>query len=279
MPRDQEGTLTKRWIQRNVRFGLVSYIRVCSRNGRYSFEVQVQSLFQDQIVSWIRNVNGVDKFVREAMLIQEEEKASVKPTAKARPRLNPSSISDVNFIPTGQRKWMDIETQEPMILIVLKFRNSSLDYYDTVKKFIEKMMEQSIMTQLLVNARKSNSTTVNIGQLRGRRNSSMLRVGRLKVDISSGKRWRTKEKASMDQLYRRESVILRPRDVLKANSQCVSQDQPAQEARSSWESQRDAESYGETRSHTAPGISISRVKLQDARRQNKVTKLVRKTSA
>ena len=38
-----------------------------------------------------------------------------------------------------------------------------------------------------------------------------------------------------------------------------------------WESQQNAEIYGETRSDTAdyriPGISISTVKLQDARRQ------------
>ena len=44
------------------------------------------------------------------------------------------------------------------------------------------------------------------------------------------------------------------------------------------ESQQDAESYGETRSNNAdyriPGISISTVKLQDARRQNNVTKLI-----
>ena len=57
-------------------------------------------------------MNGIDKFVREAMPIQEEEKASGKPAAKARPILKPSPISDVNFIPIGQRKWMDIETQE-----------------------------------------------------------------------------------------------------------------------------------------------------------------------
>ena len=37
-----------------------------------------------------------------------------------------------------------------MILIVFKCRNSSLDYYDTVKKFIEKMMEQSIIAQIFV---------------------------------------------------------------------------------------------------------------------------------
>ena len=81
-----------------------------------------------------------------------------------------------------------------------------------------------------------------------------------------------------DQLYQRESVILRPRVVLRANSQSGSQDLLVQEARSSWESQQDAENYGETRSNTAdyrvPGFSISTVKLQDARRQNNVTKLI-----
>ena len=66
-----------------------------------------------------------------------------------------------------------------------------------------------------------------------------------------------------DQLYQKESVILRPRVVLKADSQCDSQDLLVQEARLSWESQQDAESYEETRSNTAdcpiPGFSISTV--------------------
>ena len=81
-----------------------------------------------------------------------------------------------------------------------------------------------------------------------------------------------------DQLCRRESVILLPRAVLNASSEWNSQDLLAQEARSSWESQQDTESYGEIRSNTAdyrvPGISISTVKLQDARRQNNVTQLI-----
>ena len=81
-----------------------------------------------------------------------------------------------------------------------------------------------------------------------------------------------------DHLSKRESVILKPRVVLKANSQCGSQDLLVQEARSSWESQRDAEIHGEARSNTAqyrmPDISISTVKLQDARRQNNFTKLI-----
>ena len=82
-----------------------------------------------------------------------------------------------------------------------------------------------------------------------------------------------------DQLYQRESVILRTRVVLEADSQSGSQDLLVQEARSSWESQQDGESYGETRSNNAdyriPGISISTVKLQDARRQKNVKNLSR----
>ena len=80
-----------------------------------------------------------------------------------------------------------------------------------------------------------------------------------------------------DQLSQRESVILRPHVVLKANSQCDLQDLLVQEARSPWETQQDAESYVETRSNTAddriPGMSISTVKLQDAREQINVATL------
>ena len=81
-----------------------------------------------------------------------------------------------------------------------------------------------------------------------------------------------------DQPYEKESVILKPRVVLEATSQSGSQDLLVQGTRSSWKSQQDAESYGETRSNTADyrihGMSISPVKLQDARRQNNVTKLI-----
>ena len=49
-----------------------------------------------------------------------------------------------------------------------------------------------------------------------------------------------------DQLYQRESMIMRKRVVFRANSPCGSQDLPVQEARSSWEFQQEAESYGKT---------------------------------
>ena len=81
-------------------------------------------------------MNGIDTFVREAMPTQEEEEASGTPAARARPILKPTSTSGWDFTPMEQRKH-----RNPRILFVFKCQNSSLGYFDTVKKFIEKLME------------------------------------------------------------------------------------------------------------------------------------------
>ena len=48
-------------------------------------------LFQDNTVSCVRIVNGVDRYVTESMLTAKEENtASVKPIAEARPRQKPT---------------------------------------------------------------------------------------------------------------------------------------------------------------------------------------------
>ena len=66
-------------------------MKVCYHDDRYSIEVQVPSLFQDNTVSWVRIVNGVDKHVTESMLTtKEEDMASGKPSATARPRQKPT---------------------------------------------------------------------------------------------------------------------------------------------------------------------------------------------
>ena len=108
MSRDHEGTRKKGCIQSNVRFGPVSDIKVCNNNGGYSIKVLVQSLFRDQTVTWIRFVNGIDKFVREATSIQEEEKASGKPLYQQDQYSNRCQQL-VGTIPIEQGKLMDIE--------------------------------------------------------------------------------------------------------------------------------------------------------------------------
>ena len=113
MPRNKRKTCVKGWIHKNARIGPShGQKNVCRHEDRYSIEVLVQSLFQDRTASWVRIVNGVDKYVTESILTKEEgEKASGKPIAKARPRQKPTVTLASVIIPVRDRKWIDIETQ------------------------------------------------------------------------------------------------------------------------------------------------------------------------
>ena len=91
MPRSEKKTRAKGWILKNTRIGPVLDIKVCRHDDRYNIEVQIPSLFQGSTVSWVRMVNGVDKYVTESMLtMKEEETASGEPITKARPRQKPT---------------------------------------------------------------------------------------------------------------------------------------------------------------------------------------------
>ena len=109
-------------------------------------------------------MNGVEKYVREAMPIQEEKRASGKPAAKARPRLKPSSTSNWNFTPMAQRKWIDVEVkkiQGPLLLpdVII----SLLNCFDT-RKLVEKKMLEFFLVELLRNASKFCQRIQDIGQ-------------------------------------------------------------------------------------------------------------------
>ena len=114
-------------------------------------------------------MNGVDKFVREAMPIQEEEKASRKPAAKARPILNPSSTSGWDSTLMEQRQWIDIEIQEskdPYCFQVSKFISRLLRHSQQVNReedagvHYDQVFDdaESIGRNLATNSRASNDT-------------------------------------------------------------------------------------------------------------------------
>ena len=70
------------------------------------------ALFEDNAASWVRIVTGVDKYVTESMLTKKEEDiASEKPIAKARPRQKPTVTLTSVSVPVRERKWIDIGLQ------------------------------------------------------------------------------------------------------------------------------------------------------------------------
>ena len=40
-------------------------MKVCYHQGSYGVEIKIQSLFRDRTVSWVRIVNGINKYVTE----------------------------------------------------------------------------------------------------------------------------------------------------------------------------------------------------------------------
>ena len=112
MPRNEKKNCARGWILKNTRIGPVLNIKSCHHEDQYTIEVLFKSLFRDNIVSWVRIVNGVDEHVTETMLTRkEEDTASGKPIAEARPRQKTTVTPTPVSIPVRERRWIDIETQ------------------------------------------------------------------------------------------------------------------------------------------------------------------------
>ena len=97
------------WIRKNTKIGPVWNIHVCHHEDRYSIEIQVRSLFQDR-TSWVRNFNGIEKYVKETTETTEDEehRASGKPIAKARLRMKSSIKLTPVSVTLRERKWVEV---------------------------------------------------------------------------------------------------------------------------------------------------------------------------
>ena len=172
MPRNEKKTRVKGWILKNTRIGPVLNIKVCYHDDRYSIEVQIPSLFEHNAASWFRIENGVEKYVTESMLTKKEEDiASGKPIAKARPRQKPTETLTSVSIPLLERKWIDIETQ----------RSHDYKWYE-VSKAMTRLPRHD---QSVPRGSDGAIQYSDIIKIAGRRSSTMLRNGYLKDWVST----------------------------------------------------------------------------------------------
>ena len=63
--RSEEASRVREWILGNTRISPVLDVKFCFHQGRYGTEVMLGSLFRDRTVSWVRIVNGFNKYVDE----------------------------------------------------------------------------------------------------------------------------------------------------------------------------------------------------------------------
>ena len=86
----------------NTTIGPVFDVKVCCYQGRYGVEIMIESLFRDRTVSWVRIVNGINKYITETSeeipVASVENRGAGKPVAKAKPRPMPTlTLSPVSI--------------------------------------------------------------------------------------------------------------------------------------------------------------------------------------
>ena len=63
LPRDEEASQPKGWIQGNTKLGPVLEIATCWLHGKYGVEIRIMSVNRDNSHSWVRISHGSNKFV------------------------------------------------------------------------------------------------------------------------------------------------------------------------------------------------------------------------
>ena len=72
LPREEEASQPKGWIQGNTKIGTVLEVATCYLHGKYGVEIRIMSLTRDNSHSWVRISHGSNKFVMNVSNIEQE---------------------------------------------------------------------------------------------------------------------------------------------------------------------------------------------------------------
>ena len=138
LPRDDESSQPRGWIQGNTRIGLVLKVTTSYLCGKHGIEIRIWSLSQDNSHSWVRISQGANKHVvdsnynnTEVLADPPEEEASqssvkviaARSKAKSKPQKR-ETVELPSIIPMNERKWIDFEPFRTISLCVRSLEES-----------------------------------------------------------------------------------------------------------------------------------------------------------
>ena len=150
LPRSDESSQPKGWIQGNTKIGPVLEITTSCLFGKHGIEIRIWSLREDNSQSWVRISHGSNKFVIDSNhnntevpsdLPEEQASSSIaknfaaRSKAKAKPQRR-ELVDLQGLIPMNERKWIDIEPGD-----------SSLSAYEISKKVIHLLRHSQTVQQ------------------------------------------------------------------------------------------------------------------------------------
>ena len=122
LPRDDQASQPKGWIQGNMRIGLVLEVTTSFQHFKYGIEIRIKSVNQDDSHSWVRISYGTVKYVNDSIKDDTENLADpqeeqilqtstsvVAARSKAKAKPQPRESTGTTTIPLSERVWIDIE--------------------------------------------------------------------------------------------------------------------------------------------------------------------------
>ena len=118
LPREEEASQPKGWIQGNTKIGPVLEVATSSLHGKCGVEIRIWSLHRDNTHSWVRNSHGSNRFVmnlnpdvqlEEYALKLDAKDFACRSKAKAKPQRRELAGSSPRIVPIGRPTWTDIE--------------------------------------------------------------------------------------------------------------------------------------------------------------------------
>ena len=136
LPRSDESSQPKGWIQGNTRIGPVLEVTTSYMYGKQGIEIRIWSGSQDNSQSWVRISYGTNKYVVDsnqnnteipADLPEEQvpqtsiKVVAARSKAKAKPQQR-EPVDTPTIIPMHERKWIDIDHQNQLSLRTISRR-------------------------------------------------------------------------------------------------------------------------------------------------------------
>ena len=178
LPRNDESSQPKGWIQGNTRIGPVLEITTSYLYGKHGIEIKIWSLSKDNCQSRVRISHGSNKFVidsnynnTEVLADLLEEQASqlivkdfaARSKAKAKPqRREPVDLPSI--IPMNERKWIDIEPGESSQPCVRDFEESNQSSSTHSNSTTRRRPSSSILEDQELSSESIFTSTVLVGR-------------------------------------------------------------------------------------------------------------------
>ena len=154
LPRDDPASQPKGWIQGDMRIGPVLEVTTSFKNIKCGIEIRIWSVGQDNPQSRVRISNGTVKYVIDSIQDNTEIPADpqeeqvpqtstsvVAARSKAKAKLQPRElVGTTATIPIHQRRWIDIEPQNKILLRTIS-RRKQLIFFDTIRRYSEIIFE------------------------------------------------------------------------------------------------------------------------------------------